>query len=256
MPRALQTGSQKKTARLGLKGAREREKVALPLYKQSAQQLKEIAGGKHGIPSDLGEIIKRYERAGRGAEKIFAPIREQAVADFEQYQQPEQVAALGQGTAGSSAMNQAMAAAKGNLQRQLAADFAGLQSNLASNLLSNSQNAKLQNLQARLGASSAGMGGVNPVAANLGIADPYIRTAKGPSTGSQIAGTALEVGGTALGAYFGSPQLGYAAGKAASSSLNRGSQGSTTGIGGSGRSFEMGSGDYSANRDLANARIV
>lgn len=84
----------------------------------------------------LSDLIKDYERAGRGAERIFEPIKQQALADYQQNTLPGVMGAFGrQQGAGSSALNQALAASAANLQRQLASDFAGIQSGLANQLL-------------------------------------------------------------------------------------------------------------------------
>lgn len=83
----------------------------------------------------LTQLTKDFERAGRGAEKIFEPIKQNALAEFHQNVLPGINNSLGSESKSSSALNQAIAAAGGNLQRGLASDFASLQTNLAGNLL-------------------------------------------------------------------------------------------------------------------------
>lgn len=143
---------EKKLVKKGQKMALEKEKALHGAYKGGIHELKNVLKHKRDVPSGLGDIIQRYEKAGRGAEKIFAPVREQALANYSQKIVPETVGRLSEGTAGSSALNQALAASRANLERGLASDFASLQSNLAQNLLSTSQQAKQQNLQNRFNA--------------------------------------------------------------------------------------------------------
>lgn len=89
----------------------------------------------------LSDLVRDFERAGKGAEKIFEPVKQQALTDFQQKTIPGVMGAFGreQG-AGSSALNQALAAAATNLHRGLASDFAGIQSGVASNLLGEREN--------------------------------------------------------------------------------------------------------------------
>lgn len=143
----------------GQKMAIKKEKKAYPFYKQGLKELEAELQGKHGIPSELGDIMHRYERATKGAEKFYAPIKEQALQEFSQVTSPEIFGKFGreQG-AGSSALNQALAAARTNLSRQLASDFAGFQTQYAGNLLNTSQQGKLANLQQRSNIANAAIG--------------------------------------------------------------------------------------------------
>jgi hypothetical protein len=109
----------------------------------------------------LSDLVRDFERAGKGAERIFEPVKQQALADYQQRVAPAIMGQFGreQG-AGSSALNQALAASATNLQRGLASDFAGLQNSVASNLLGEREN------QRRFGAEFGQRG--EQFGANLG----------------------------------------------------------------------------------------
>lgn len=114
----------------------------LPKYRPEAEykakaKYKPEAEYKH---KSLHQLTKDFERAGRGAEKIYQPIKENAIAEFNQNTRPQIAAQFAGGSGGSSAMNQALAAAQGNLQQRIASDFAGLQTQLAGNLLGAKEN--------------------------------------------------------------------------------------------------------------------
>lgn len=164
MARSKLTGTQKKQQKRDLRFTHRQQDVfekeqkkSLP-YRESARHFeKQIQKGRHlpkydktdykkasfektkYNPHDLKQLTKDFEKAGKGAEKIFAPVRENALAQFNQQTEPEVAGQFAPnaygGSSGSSAMNQALAAAQGNLQRNLASDFAGLQANLANNLM-------------------------------------------------------------------------------------------------------------------------
>ncbi len=189
MPKAALTGTQKKGQKFAVKAAKEREKLALPVYK-------DLLKGKHMPTRDLKTLVKDFERAGRGAEKIFAPIQEQALSQFGQYTEPQLATQFSGGTAGSSAMNQALAAARGNLQQGLASDFASLQANLAQNLLSQRESGKTNQLSALTSLSS----GMNPSLQNAAFMNPYQQKAskQGPDIGGAIGGVAQGAGNAYL----------------------------------------------------------
>lgn len=178
----------------------------------------------------LHGLVKDFARAGKGAEKIFEPIKQEALANFEQQTTPEIANQYGRESgSGSSALNQAMAAAKVNLQRGLASDFAGLQANLAGNLLGQREQSRqfgsqfqagqnqfgaqfkagqnqfatqsqLANLNARMQANAGVMGQpINPVFGGL---QPSYNQKQGGTSGM---GGALIGGGLgALGSFAGS----------------------------------------------------
>jgi Chaperone of endosialidase len=169
------SGTQKKQQKRDLrfqhklqdKYLREQEKNR-PLRRQSAKELENISKGKHGPkyektvhkkteapkkvgynkvgyenvnynPHDVTRLAKDFEKAGRGAEGMFAKQKENALAEFNQRTRPEIAGQFAPnqygGSSGSSAMNQALAAAQGNLQRGLNADYEVLRNNLAGGLL-------------------------------------------------------------------------------------------------------------------------
>lgn len=190
--------------------------------------LRQIGKGK-GLPKyekaeyekqTLHGLMKDFERAGRGAEKIFEPIKQEALANFDQYTTPEIANQYGRESGGgSSALNQAMAAARGNLQRSLASDFAGLQANLAQNFLGQREQSRqfgsqfqagqnqfanqsaLANLNTRLQALSGTLG--NPVQPIGGGLQPSYNPKQ--AEGSSGIGGALIGGGlSALGNFAGS----------------------------------------------------
>jgi len=201
MPKSALTGTEKKAKKYFIHKAEKREKLGVHGLRKGMEALEEVQKGKHAIPSDLNEIIKRFEKAGRGAEKIFAPIREEAMHRFQTETQPQLGAALGGRQLGaSSAMKQALSASQENLQRSLASDFAQLQSNLAQNLLGQSQQAKLQNLNAYLSSASGMMGqGTSPVAQGISQQAQYLPSSGQPSFGRQLLGTGLGIAGSIIG---------------------------------------------------------
>jgi hypothetical protein len=164
MPRAALTGTQKKAQKYGAKHLVKREKQAYRLSK-------ELAKGKHGPTIKLSKLMHDFERAGKGAEKIFAPIKEQALQEFGQTTLPGVLSEFGDAGLGrSSALNQALAAARTNLSSQLASQFAGLQSNLASNFLQQRESNKLNQLNSYLQQSGLS-GGLQQGA----FANPYFQ---------------------------------------------------------------------------------
>lgn len=175
MPKSALTGTEKKAKKRELNFAKEQQKLfqkeqkkAVP-YQESARHFeKQIQKGRHlpeyektgykktGAPEkvnykktgyenvkynphDIKQLTKDFEKAGRGAESMFAKQKENALAEFNQRVRPGvagQFAPNQYGSSsGSSAMNQALAAAEGNLQRALNSDYESLRTNLASNIL-------------------------------------------------------------------------------------------------------------------------
>lgn len=109
----------------------------------------------------LNDLIKNYERAGKGAEKIYAPIKEQALHEFQTQTLPGITQQLGgTGFKSSSSINRQAAAAGGNLHRGINADFAGIQQQLAENMIARRENsrqfaAQFGNQQEQFGAQHA-----------------------------------------------------------------------------------------------------
>lgn len=171
-----------------------------PLKKSSEQDLKKIAEGKTGLTANPKKLLDIYRSVEKDAGKIFSKHRETALDSFNQYNVPETVNQFGRETgSGSSALNQALAASKNTLNRQLASDFSTIQSGLAQNLMGQSQNAGLANLNARLQANSGIMG--NPMQPITGI-QPSYNQPKGGTAG--MGGTLLAGGLSAAGSFAGS----------------------------------------------------
>lgn len=174
--------------------------------KRSARHdMREIGKGKHGLTGSLGELQDKLNRAGKDAEKFYAPIQKNAIKQFEQLY-PQEIrnqfgAAAGQGS-GSSSMNQALSAARVDLQDRLASNFAGFKTNLAQSMLSQSENNKLANLNARMQAHQSTMGGpVSPIGG--GIQPSYNQPQQSqPSGASSALGGLAQGGSTALTAWW------------------------------------------------------
>lgn len=218
------TGSQKKTQRELLSLQRESTGESVKAQKrqrhftrEGSRELEKISKGK-GLPESkykhmsLQDLIKDFTRAGKGAEKIFADTKEQAVSEFNQYTRPQVAGQFAGGSAGSSAMNQALSAAQGNLQRGLASDFAGIQANLAGNLLGQRENQRqsqyemqqrsdLSNLESRLRASGGMIGQQISPSFQGGFNSPYQQKSGQASATSNIFGGLAQGGGTALAAW-------------------------------------------------------
>lgn len=150
--------AQKSQVAKGQKMAEKKEKMAAETFKMGQKGLEQTLAGKGAPPSDLGEIMKRFQRAGQGAEQFFQPIQDRAVRDFNQQTAPQIVSQYGQGAKSSSALNQALSAAAGNLSENIASNLATMKQNQATNLLNMSQNSKLSNFNNRLAASQSAIG--------------------------------------------------------------------------------------------------
>lgn len=163
------TGSQKKTQKKGLRVQRD------------------ILGGKYGGLS-ISDLLKQFQQAGKGAEELYAPIKANALEEFGQSTLPGVLSQFGDAGLGrSSALNQALAAARTNLSRQLASDFAGFQTNLASGIL----NQKYGNV-----------GQLGQLSTQGAFQNPYQQKqqSQGSGAGNAISGL-LEGGGKAYAAW-------------------------------------------------------
>lgn len=136
-------------ARKGQKMAFKKEMKAAPVYEKGLRQLQRQLEGQHKLPSDLGDIISRYQKAGKGAEEIFAKNKRAALHEFTQTTLPQVTESTGAESKTSSALNQALNASSENLRRNLESDYATMQNQLAQNLLGQSQQAKQFNQQNR-----------------------------------------------------------------------------------------------------------
>jgi hypothetical protein len=229
MPRSSLTGTQKKGQKRDIKFSKTLQEKYLkdlaakqPLQKETLSELRDILSGKHLPTTSLGDLMKDFQRAGKGAEEIFAPIKEQALEEFGTQTVPGIYGHFGlEMGARSSALNQALSAARSNLSRQLASDFSSLQSNLAQNLLNQRESNRLNALQSRLQTAGLGLGQpVNLLQTGLASQNPYLQKQGGPSSAATLLGAGIQAAGTIGGAYLGGP-AGAAAGSAAASQLNR-----------------------------------
>jgi len=209
MPRSKFTGTQKKAQKkiAKIQGkmaelAYQQAKQTAPYKKSAANALKQIQKGRHLPETSITNLLKTYEKAGRGAEKLFEKQKEERLAEFDQYVQPDVVNRFGRESgAGSSALNQALAAAKTNLSRQLSSDYEQLRNNLAMNLMGQQYQGKVAGLNARLQSSGALFGqSISPQFAGA-LESPYMqKTGQSSGVGGQLLGGGL----AALGSFAGS----------------------------------------------------
>lgn len=83
----------------------------------------------------LSQLQKDYARAGEGLEPLFAQRQKAALSNFYSNVAPGINTELGSGSKSSSALNQAIAAARGNLAQNLSSDFESMRNQVAGNLL-------------------------------------------------------------------------------------------------------------------------
>lgn len=168
-------------------------------YKTQKQQYKtqrSLLRGEHAPTTDLQQLMNQYNLAGQGAEKEFAPIRENALSQYNRYTQPEVAASFGGGgEQRSSSLNQALAAARTNLEAQLAEQFTGFKNQYASNLLGLSEQNKTNQMNTLAGLSRGG----------LADAPTYLPSSKGPNRTQGAIGGAIQGGlqGLAIGGPWG-----------------------------------------------------
>jgi hypothetical protein len=192
----------KKAAEVGVKDLEKKQ----PYVERARKRTEKTAFGKNRIPESLTDIMRNHERAGKGAEKIFAPIKEQAISDYQRFTQPS--LALQHGPA-SSALKQAKSQASIDLQRGLSSDFARIQNDLANNLTNQSYGNKLSNLNAQMQSNAQLMGQApGPVISGLSSQSPY-RDSKGDTSGmgGTIIGGLLSAGGQFAGSTAGSAAI-------------------------------------------------
>lgn len=148
---------QNKQIKKGQEMAIKKEKAAYPVYKEGLKEISGLLEGKHAPTTEGGKLLSDYERFYKGAGEFLQPQfqqqAEQAHREQSMYGAPqlrsEYGANSGQGSK-SSALNQALAAARMNLSRQLENDFAQKQMGLASGILQQRE----QNKQFMQGARS------------------------------------------------------------------------------------------------------
>ncbi len=153
---------------------------------------KQVATGKKGLTTDIDKLSKQYAQAGKGTERFFAPIKETAMRDFNQTTVPSLMTQYGQGSRSSSALNQALGAAAGNLHQDLASNFANMKQQMAGNIFGQSQDSQAANLKNRLelnqGANAQGnfWSKAAPVAgglAGLAMGNPMLGVQMGTAAG-------------------------------------------------------------------------
>lgn len=192
MPKSALTGREKKTKRIALKGAREREKASIPSYIAAQKGLTDIGQGAGALETDTGKLAQAMQATSGLANQYFEPHKQQAMAEFNQYQAPEirnQGAGAGSRT---SALNQALAAAAGNLHRQLASDYSGLSLGLGQDLLNRQERGQQFNQQSRLSALQSGLQGQGGLLSNVGTQASYLPKSPSSNRGQAAAGGALQ----------------------------------------------------------------
>lgn len=176
MPRKALTGTEHKTKKAYLKGGRD------------------VAKGKHAPTLSLQQLQEDFNRARMGAKEQFEPIKQNALSEFQQYTQPGVAAQYGGGgEQKSSSLNQALAAARSNLSRQLASDFAGFENQQAQYLLGTREQNKTNYMNTLAGLSQS----------QLANAPQYLPSGQGPSKGKAAFGGAIS--GALQGAAVGGP---------------------------------------------------
>lgn len=202
MAKSALTGTEKKAKKSAFKIAKARDKIALRSYEKGIKGLEGIAAGEGALPTSLQELTER-----------MAPQRNESLRQFDQLAAPQYRgqfgAGMGQGSR-SSAMTQALAAARGNLESQLQADLANMQ-----------QQNQLANLNARMQAYGAMSGQqMNPLTANMGLQPSYLPKSNDPSLFRKIMAGGTTAAGTIAGAMTGGP-VGATAGMQAGNAIGQ-----------------------------------
>lgn len=210
MARSAKTGTEKKATKAAFKSGRKREKIDLAAHKKGIKQLEGFAGGQGLLPETIEQVSQQ-----------MAPQRNESLRQFEQLYAPDVRgqfgAASGQGSRGS-AMTQALAAARGNLESQI-------QSGLSSQMQQN----QLANLNARMQASGSLAGQqMNPLNAAIAQQPNYLPSSGQPSATKQAIGHGINLAAGAVGTAFGGPVGGMAASQGASMLTHKLTQGQQT----------------------------
>lgn len=262
--KAAYTGTQKKALKQAAHGARKGSQSLEEYlrygknYKHVSQSMKDTLKGEEkyfGTSKDPYKDIKQFLPGGKAykkpdyhkeglqgyemAQKVLAPIEQESIRRYQQETIPETYGRFGreQG-AGSSALNQALAAARTNLESQLHAQTAELSARYGSDIskMNLSENARQQQMQfgtaadifnaqreAELGHGSrqrdiqsylAGLG--TQAAGGLAgapIQSPYLQQGAGsPSIMSRIGGSLLQGAIGGIGGFLAGGPPGAAAG--------------------------------------------
>lgn len=189
--------------------------------KTSTKQLENIAKGKTGLTTSLSDLMSDFRKTQSLGEKYFEPMKRQALSEFDQFTRPDVVGKFAEGSSGSSALNQALAAARVNLSSQLASNLAGMNLGLGQGLMAQREQNKLAGLQAQLQAAGTGYGthlnpslaglgvgtsyGVGPSSTGLASTNPYLSKSGGASTGSTLLGAGIGALGTIGGGMMSGP---------------------------------------------------
>lgn len=206
-----------KVEKKAVKQAMKREKEAFGAYKSGIKGMKGVAEGKGALPHSLSDTIKRFGRASSSLDRMYDAQKAANLAEFKQNYLPQQIEggrAMGDR---SSALNQAIAAATTDYKMQQDAMFENMRNQMATNILNQSNQAKLANLNAQM-QSYGGMAGqqMSPLMSNLAMNSAYLNPQQKPS----VLASALPVAGGLIGgiAGGGNPaaiQAGIAGGTAA-----------------------------------------
>lgn len=213
MPRDAKTGHEKKLTRAAQSAERKRVKSSLKSHEAAQTQLRALGRGE-GIPtSDPSKVLETMKSTEGLAKQYFEPHKQEALANFAQYQAPAVRNQYGANSGPkSSALNQALAAAAGNLHRQLNSDYQNLSQNLGQNLVDRQTNAQQFGLQSRMQALQTGLNPQSSFAAQTALQPQYLSKSAPGNTGKQIIGGAIQGGiagapagpwGVALGALGG-----------------------------------------------------
>lgn len=193
----------KRRTKREIEKVQEAQKYGLKTEKKQYETLKDILRGEYAPEVSLKHQRKDYERALRYAGDILAPQRErmlqEAQTGYERFTRPGIVGQFTQGpqgsTAGSSALNQALAASAADLSRQVTNQYQGLQFGLAEQFLGKRDLARQQELASMMGIAT----GQNPIAQQ--VASTQVPSV--PSLGSFILPAVGAVGGGLLGGPLG-----------------------------------------------------
>jgi len=196
-----QVQHQVKGYRKGRKEDKEKEKTVKGLTKASAKQQKDVISGKANQTTDIRELNKQFEQAAQGSDRYYDDMKNKAMRDFNQQTVPNLINQYGQGSKSSSALNQALGAAAGNLHENIMADFAAMRQQQAQGIFGQSQVNRANNV-------------ANQSAASMGALGGY-KAYMGPSNQSNFWGKAAPVIGLGVGAATGNPALGTQIGTAA-----------------------------------------
>jgi len=217
MPRSAKTGREKKLTRETLSGARKREKASLPSYIAAQKGLADIGQGTGAIETDPSRLAQAMQATSGLAQQYFEPHKQQAMAEFNQYQAPEVRNQYGANAGSrSSALNQALAAAAGNLHRQLSADYSGLSLGLGQDLLNRQQSGQQFNLQSRMAALQQGLNPQGQLAQATAASPNYLAKSPSSNKGQATASGALQgaLTGFSMGGPWGALAGGVAGGGA------------------------------------------